>query len=150
MPNLFFKLLLWTILLLGELFNLLKSQWKLQVENLISLVIVNPFFFSNCEGFHLSNEGFFSWLPLLVLVSFGCSFKFLGFQKKLSFESGDYFPSVIVLVIILCQFFCNFVQLKQYEICIPCCGDSNCSTCKWKLQTTMLPWQVGGFTPFLM
>lgn len=63
------------------------------------------FFFSNCEGFHLSNEGFFSWLPLLVLVSFGCPFKFLGFQKKLSFESGDYFPKVIVLVIILCQFF---------------------------------------------
>ncbi len=39
-------------------------------------------FFYYCEGFHLSNEGFFSWLPLLVLVSFGCSFKFLGFQKN--------------------------------------------------------------------
>ncbi len=94
--------------------------------------------------FHLSNEGFFSRFPLLLLVSFGCSFKFLGFQKKLSFENGDYFFSVIVLVNILYQFFCYFVQVKQFEICVPCCGDSNCSTCKWKLQTITLPfWQLG-------
>jgi hypothetical protein len=67
-------------------------------------VIVNPFSFYYCEGFHLSNEGFFSWLPLLLLVSFGFFFKFLRFQKILSFESNDYFPSVIVLVIIVSIF----------------------------------------------
>jgi hypothetical protein len=72
-------------------------------------------------------------LCCLLLVSrgeFWMFFKVFGVSKTLSFESGDYFPSVIVLVTILCQFFWNFVQLKQFEICVSCCHNSNYSTCR--------------------
>jgi hypothetical protein len=45
-------------------------------------VIVNPFSFYYREGFHLSNEGFFSWFPLLLLVSLDVLSSFWGFKKN--------------------------------------------------------------------
>jgi hypothetical protein len=34
--------------------------------------------------------------------------------------------------------------MRQFGVCVPCCGDSRCPTCRWELETTMPPFEEGG------